>query len=182
MHPTRRWSFSMWSRRGNMSVRRPTSRPANPISPPNPSLAAASCSARSRRPSADLQRHDLVAMELEDVIEVQRAAGEIGRDPRRNDCLAISLDDAERLDGVLVLPAGLDPPRLDCGDALDRPSLVAHDGIDGETTIHALSVASVLRCKIGVDRCGEMNGHRSFSWLRKTRALSGRSGCEARCG
>src|SRR5580700_3268720 len=124
-----------------MSRCRSTSIPANPISPPNHSFAAASCSARSRRPSADLQRHDLVAMELEDVIEVQWAAGEIARDPGRNDCLAISLDDAERLDGVLVLPAGLDPPRLDRGDAFDRPSLVAHDGIDGEAVIHTLSVA-----------------------------------------
>src|ERR1700756_3990635 len=132
--------------------------------------------------SADLQRHDPVAMEFENVIEVHRATGKIARHPSRNDRLAVSFGDAERLDGAMVIFAGLAPPRLDRGDAFDRPSLVAHECMGGEAAICTFGVTGVLRCKVDLDRWGEMNGHRSSSWLRKVRASTGRIVREARCG
>src|SRR6476619_6090735 len=110
----------------------------------------------------DLQRHDPVAMQLEDMIEVYRTAREIARDLGSNDCLAVSLGDAERLDGVVVLLAGLAPPRLDCGDTLDRPPFVSHDRIRKRSSDPDSRCRGRLRCEVDGDRFCEMNGHRSL--------------------
>src|SRR4029079_937397 len=111
----------------------------------------------------DLQRHDPIAMQLEHMIEIHRTAREIARDLGSHDCLVVSLGDAERLDVVWILLAGLTSPRLDCGDTFDRPPLVAHDRICRKAAIETPGVVGVLRREVDGYRFWEMNGHQSFS-------------------
>jgi hypothetical protein len=73
-----------------------------------------SCGACSR---ADLQRHDLVAVELEDELKVDGTAGEIPGKPVGDDGLAVLVSGRKRLDRVVVL---LRRVGLSCADGGER--------------------------------------------------------------
>ena len=58
------------------------------------------------------------------MVELDWAAGEVAGHLGGYDGLPLPFGDAERLDSVLLLPAILDPPRLDRGNALNRPAFI----------------------------------------------------------
>src|SRR5438034_5568747 len=112
----------------------------------------------------NLQRHDLVAVELEDELKVDGTAGEIPGESVGNDGLRAFPGGRERLDRVLVFLPGLRLPLLDRYQASVRLAFVPHDGVFSKTLGKGFAVTSI---------CGEIDGDglwhmdsRFGSWLR----------------
>src|SRR5258705_11039134 len=97
----------------------------------------------------NLQRHDLVAVELEDELKVDGTAGEIPGEPVGDDDLVAFPGGRERLDRVLVFLLGLRLPSLDRCQASVRLAFVPHDGVFSETPGKGFAVTSI---------CGEIDG------------------------
>src|SRR5258708_34435935 len=100
------------------------------------------------RPSADLERRDLVAFEPEDEPDLDRTAGEIAGEPVGDDGLVTFPGGHERLDRVLVFLLGLRLPLLDRYQASVRLAFVPHDGVFSETLGKGFAVISI---------CGEID-------------------------
>src|SRR5258707_14867237 len=100
----------------------------------------------------NLQRHDLVAVELEDELKVDGTAGKIPGEPVGDDGLVAFAGGRERLDRVLVFLLGLRLPLRDRCQASVNLAFVAHDGVFRETLGKGLAGTSIWAEK-GDDGC-----------------------------
>jgi hypothetical protein len=80
----------------------------------------------------DLECCDLVAIEAEDELQINGAAGEIPGEPIGHDERAFLPNDRDRLNRVLVLLLRFDLPLLDGGEPFDRLAFVLDYGILGK--------------------------------------------------
>lgn len=116
-----------------------------------------------RRSRADLQRRDLVAVQLEDELKLDGTAREISGKPVGDDGLAAFLSERKRLDRMLVFLLGLGLPSLDGGQPFDRFALVSHDGIFSKALGHSLGIAAVFGGDIDSDRCWKIDRHMAIA-------------------
>src|SRR3989442_12493242 len=91
----------------------------------------------------NLERHDPVAVELEDELKVDGAAGEIAGELAGDDGLRAFPGGRERLDRVLVFLPGLRLPLLDRCQASVRLAFVPHDGVFSETLGKGFAFTSI---------------------------------------
>jgi hypothetical protein len=108
---------------------------------------------------ADLQRRDLVAVELEDELKLDGTAREIPGEPAGEDDLVVFLSERKRLDRVLVFPFGLILPLFDGGQTFDRLAFVSHDGIFGKALFQHLRITPILGGDVNGDRGWKINWH-----------------------
>jgi hypothetical protein len=90
---------------------------------------------QDRWPLPDLQGDNPVADDREGMVEEDWAAWEIAGSPSFHDDLSVPLRNRKRRDAKSILFARLDAPSLDCGDALNRPTLVADDSVSRKTRV-----------------------------------------------
>src|SRR5262249_17403396 len=124
-----------------------------------------------------LQRYDLAALDLKDVVQRDRAAWEISRHPARHDDLPVPRGYGERFDRMMILFTGLDPPCFDCGNAFDAPAPLAHRGVVGEASVDGRCVVRVLRREVGMEGHWQFDAH----GLSLSRSLGFAVAQEERC-
>src|SRR5712691_2418150 len=120
------------------------------------------------RPSADLERRDLVAFEPEDEPDLDRTAGEFAGEPVDEDGLVAFPSERQRLHGVLIFLLGLGLPFLDRGKAFIRMAFIADDGVRRKALRQRFNVAGVFGLYVEIDCGREMHEYRS-SFIRRRR-------------
>src|SRR5438552_892415 len=109
----------------------------------------------------DFERCNLGAVERENELKLDRAAGKIPGEPIRDDRLIILLSGRKGLKCVLVFLFRLNRPFFNRGATFDRFALVADNGFFGKTLSYGLGITLVFGRNIGSDRRGKIDWHSS---------------------
>src|ERR1700681_4449546 len=115
------------------------------------------------RPSANLQRDNLVAVESKDELKIGRAARETPGEPAGDDRLIVLLSRRQGLDRVLVFLLGLGLPPLDGVHPFECVAFVSHDGVFSKELGHGFRIAPIVGSDIASDRYWKIDGHFGFS-------------------